>query len=154
MRKGTREGSRCCLTWFKPLSVSVSQLWGDWATHVNVPAMRCGYFVHQRRLQFERCVAEPLQTITAIFRGSKWSGLLLSCGVAIRVERSDEGVPASEAEGLRGRYHSFHERAAKGPKIEIARYATYDGHDSSESVAIVAQATACPVGLCVLFSPC
>ena len=31
---------------------------------------------HQRCLQFERCVAEPLQTITAILRGSKWSCLL------------------------------------------------------------------------------
>ena len=25
----------------------------------------CGYFEHQRRVQFDRCVAEPLQTITA-----------------------------------------------------------------------------------------
>ena len=28
-------------------------------------------------MQFEGCVAEPLQTITAIFPGSKWSCLLL-----------------------------------------------------------------------------
>ena len=34
-------------------------------------------FEHQRRVQFEGCVAEPLQTITAILPGSKWSCLLL-----------------------------------------------------------------------------
>ena len=32
---------------------------------------------HQRRLQFEGCVAEPLQTMTTILPGSKWSCLLL-----------------------------------------------------------------------------
>ena len=37
----------------------------------------CGYFEHHRRVQFEGCVAEPLQTITAILPGSKWSCLLL-----------------------------------------------------------------------------
>ena len=37
----------------------------------------CGYFEHQRSAQFEGCVAEPLQTITAILLGSKWSCLLL-----------------------------------------------------------------------------
>ena len=37
----------------------------------------CGYFEHQKRVQFEGCVAEPLQTITAILPGSKWSCLLL-----------------------------------------------------------------------------
>ena len=39
--------------------------------------MLCGYFEHQRRVQFEGCAAEPLQTITAILPGSKWSCLLL-----------------------------------------------------------------------------
>ena len=37
----------------------------------------CGYFEHQRRVQFERCVAEPLETITAILPGWKRSCLLL-----------------------------------------------------------------------------
>ena len=37
----------------------------------------CWYFEHQRRVQFEGCVAEALQTITAILLGSKWSYLLL-----------------------------------------------------------------------------
>ena len=37
----------------------------------------CGYFEHQRRVQFEGSVAGPLQTITAILPGSKWSCLLL-----------------------------------------------------------------------------
>ena len=53
-------------------------------THVSgrkvdrrVLAVPCGYFEHQRRVQFDGCVAEPLQTITAIFPWSKWSCLLL-----------------------------------------------------------------------------
>ena len=40
----------------------------------------CGCFVgfeHQRRVQFEGCVAKPLRTITAILPGSKWSCSLL-----------------------------------------------------------------------------
>ena len=40
-----------------------------WATHLNVSRkilrVLCGYFEHQRSVQFEGCVAEPLQTITA-----------------------------------------------------------------------------------------
>ena len=44
--------------------------WRAWATHFNVPGkivrVLCGYFEHERRVQFEGCVAEPLQTITAI----------------------------------------------------------------------------------------
>ena len=34
-------------------------------------------FQHHKRVQFERCLAEPLQTITAILPGCKWSCLLL-----------------------------------------------------------------------------
>ena len=37
----------------------------------------CGFFEHQRRVQFDGCVAEPLKTITAILPGLKWSCLLL-----------------------------------------------------------------------------
>ena len=40
-----------------------------WATHFKFPTkilrMLCGYFEHQRRVQFEGCLAEPLRTITA-----------------------------------------------------------------------------------------
>ena len=43
----------------------------------NILQVLCGYFEHQRRFQFEGCVAEPLQTITAFLPGSKWSCLLL-----------------------------------------------------------------------------
>ena len=42
-----------------------------WATHFSFPRkilrVLCGYFEHQRRVQFEGCVAEPLQTITAMW---------------------------------------------------------------------------------------
>ena len=52
-----------------------------WVTYFSFPRkilrVLCGYFKHQRRVQFEGCVAEPLQTITAILPGSKWSCLFL-----------------------------------------------------------------------------
>ena len=52
-----------------------------WATHFSFPRkilrVLCGYFEHHGRVQFEGCAAEPLQTITAILPGSKWSCLLL-----------------------------------------------------------------------------
>ena len=60
--------------------VCLPVLWA-WAMHFSFPReilrVLCGYFEHQRRVQFERCVAEPLRTITAILPGSKWSCLLL-----------------------------------------------------------------------------
>ena len=52
--------------------VSLPVVWA-WATHFDFPRkilrMLCGFVDHQRRVQFEGCVAEPLQTITAIFLG-------------------------------------------------------------------------------------
>ena len=60
--------------------VSLPVVWA-WATHFSFPRkilrVLYGHFEHQRRVQFEGCVAEPLQTITAILPGSKWSCLLL-----------------------------------------------------------------------------
>ena len=60
--------------------VGLPVVWA-WATHFSFPRetlrVLCGYFEHQRRVQFEGCVAEPLRTITAILPGSQWSGLLL-----------------------------------------------------------------------------
>ena len=52
-----------------------------WAMHFSFPSkillVLCGYFEHQRRVQFKGCVAEPLHTIMGILPGSKWSCLLL-----------------------------------------------------------------------------
>ena len=49
------------------------------ATHFSFPRkilrVLCGYFEHQKRVQFEGCLAEPLRTITAILPGPKWSCL-------------------------------------------------------------------------------
>ena len=60
--------------------VSLPVVWA-WTTHFNVSRtilrVLCGYLEHQRRLQFEGCVADLLRTITAILFGSKWSCLLL-----------------------------------------------------------------------------
>ena len=51
-----------------------------WATHFSfrrkILRVLCGCFEHHRRVQFEGCAAEPLQTITAILPGSEWSCLL------------------------------------------------------------------------------
>ena len=47
--------------------VSLPVVWAR-ATHFIFPRkilrVLCGYFEHQRRVQFEGCVAEPLQTIS------------------------------------------------------------------------------------------
>ena len=60
--------------------VSLPVVWA-WALHFSFPRkilrVLCGYFEHQRRVEFEGCVPEPLKTITAILLGSKWSCLLL-----------------------------------------------------------------------------
>ena len=60
--------------------VSLFVVWTR-ATHFSFPRkilrVLCGYCEHQRRVQFEGCVAEPLQTISATSPGSKWSCLLL-----------------------------------------------------------------------------
>ena len=60
--------------------VSLLVVWA-WTTHFSFPTkisrVLCGFYEHQRRVQFEGRVAEPLRTITAILPGSKWSRLLL-----------------------------------------------------------------------------
>ena len=60
--------------------VSLPVVWAL-ATHFSFPRnilrVLYGFFEQQRRVQLEGCVAEPLQTITAILPGSKWSCLLL-----------------------------------------------------------------------------
>ena len=59
--------------------VSLPVAWAR-ATHFDFPRkilrVLCGYFEHQRRVQFEGCVSEPLQTIKAMLPGSTWSCLL------------------------------------------------------------------------------
>ena len=76
--------------------VSPPVVWA-WATHFSFPRkvlrVLCGYFEHQRREQFEGYVAEPLQTITAILPGSKWSCLLLRSVL-------HENLPLFEPEGF------------------------------------------------------
>ena len=49
-------------------------------------------------MQFEGCVAEPLQTITAMLPGSKWSCLFFTHCSAGCVERSHKNLPVFEAE--------------------------------------------------------
>ena len=60
-------------------SWSSSCVGSDDAFHFPRKIMRvlCGNFKHQYKVQFEGCVSESLQTITAILLGSKWSCLLL-----------------------------------------------------------------------------
>ena len=77
--KQTKERSQRCLAWLTHSSGSVSLLWGLGRRIAIFPrrCCLCGHLEHQKRVQFEGCVAEPLQTITAILFGSKWSCLLL-----------------------------------------------------------------------------
>ena len=63
---------------FERVSLPVARAW---ATHFSSPRkilrVICGYFEHQRRVQFEGCVGEQLRTIAATLPGSKWTCLLL-----------------------------------------------------------------------------
>ena len=79
--RAKRRGSRGCgLGAGSGEWVSLPVVWTR-ATHFSFPGkilrVLCGYCEHQRRVQFEGCAAEPLQTIPAILPGSKWSCLLL-----------------------------------------------------------------------------
>ena len=71
-RKGrsSKSGQLWSWTWQRPSSGSVVRWFRAWATHISFPeedltntVFLC--FEHRRRVQFEGCVAEPLQTITA-----------------------------------------------------------------------------------------
>ena len=62
-------------TWRRLLRELVSQWYGRGQRKIF--RVLSGYFEHQRRVQFEGCVGEPLKTITAILPWSKWSCLLL-----------------------------------------------------------------------------
>ena len=77
-----------------------------WATHFCFPKkilrVLCGYFEHQRRVQFEGCAAGPLQTITAILPGSKWSCSLLRIVLQDALSEVTKNVPSVEIEGLCG----------------------------------------------------
>ena len=91
-----QERSRRCLIWLKHSGVFAFQLHWLGQRFSTFPRkilrVLCGYFEHQRRVQCEGCVVEPLQTITAILLGSTWCRFLLVVFVARRVGRSDEGV--------------------------------------------------------------
>ena len=76
------------------------------ATHFSFPRkilrVLCGYFEHQRRVQFEGCVAEPLQTISAILPWSKWSCLLLRIVLQDALSEVTKILPSAKAEGFCG----------------------------------------------------
>ena len=66
--------------------VSFPVVWA-WATHFNfsrkILRVLCGFFEHQRRVQFEGCAAQPLRTITAILPGP--SGVVCCCALCCRM---------------------------------------------------------------------
>ena len=82
-RQKIKERSLWFWTWRSPLSESASLRSGPGrrtaASQGRSCWCFCEHFEHQRRVQFERCAAEPSQTITVIVPGSKWSCLLLCC---------------------------------------------------------------------------
>ena len=69
------------LDWAKAFErVSLPVVWSVGNTAVFpkiILRVPCVYIGHQRQVQCERCVAEPLETITAILPGSKLGCLLL-----------------------------------------------------------------------------
>ena len=78
--------------------VSLPLVWA-WATHFSflgkILRVLCGYFEHQRRVQLE-----PLQTITAILSGSKWTCLLLRVLLQDALSEVTKNLSAPEVEGL------------------------------------------------------
>ena len=83
--------------------VSLPVVWA-FATHFSFPGkilrVLCGYFEHQRRVQFEGCAAESLRTITAILPGSKWSCLLLRIVLQDALSEVTKIYHPAEVEGL------------------------------------------------------
>ena len=53
-----------------------------------------GYFGHQRRVQFEGCVAEPFQSITAILPGSTWSCFVLRIALQDALSEVTKNYPS------------------------------------------------------------
>ena len=76
--------------------VSLPVVWA-WATHFFFPRkilrVLCGYSEHQRRVHLEGCVAEPRQTVTAIFPGSKWNCLLPRVVLQDALGEATKGYP-------------------------------------------------------------
>ena len=85
--------------------VSLPVVWA-WAAHFGFPRkilrVLCGYFEHQRRVQFEGCAAEPLRTITAILPGSKWELFASAYRMARCAECGHTNLHSVELEGLYG----------------------------------------------------
>ena len=96
--------------------VSHPVVWA-WATHFSFPRkilqVLCGYFEHQRRVQFEGCAAEPLRTITAILPGSKWSCLLLRIVLQNALSEVMKFYPPSKLRVFVDDIHSAIERIKK-----------------------------------------
>ena len=80
-KKRIKEPWRWFWAWQRLSSVSASLWCGPGRRTSASQGRSCGCcavnYEHQRRVQFEGCVAEPLQTISAILPGSKGSCLLL-----------------------------------------------------------------------------
>ena len=80
--------------------VSLPVVWA-WATHVNLLRkmlrVLCGHCEHQRRVQFEGSVAEPLQNHHGHHLWVEVERLALLRCVSICSEWSDEGGPAFES---------------------------------------------------------
>ena len=85
--------------------VSLPVVWA-WATHFafrrKILRVLRGYFEQERRVQFEGCAAEPLQTITAILPGSKWSCLLLRIVLQDALSEVTPNLPTSKIDGVCG----------------------------------------------------
>ena len=85
--------------------VSRTVVW-PWATHFKFPRqilrVLCGHSEHRRRVQFEGCVAEPRETITAILLASKWSCLLLRSVLQDTLGEVTKVYPPPKIEGVCG----------------------------------------------------
>ena len=115
--KENRKRSHWCLMWLQGVGLQVG--WA-WATHFDftrkILRVLCWYFEHQRRVQFERCVAESLPTITAIFPGLQAGQF--SCGVHA------VGLVPTERFILRRQMAAFMEASGLEVEEELSTLAT------------------------------
>ena len=86
--------------------VSLPVVWA-WATHFSFPRkilrVLCGYFEHQRMVQFEGCAAEPPRTITASCQGP--NGVACFLRIVLQDALSEiftKKIPSAKVEGFRG----------------------------------------------------
>ena len=125
-RKGSRGAVARVLDLAKAFErVCLPVVWAC-ATHFSFPRkvlrVLCGYFEHQRRVQFERCVAEPLWTFHGHLARVKVELPAFAYCTSRCAERGHTNYSSVEVEGICGCHHSTPKRKKKNREVaEMAK---------------------------------